>query len=59
MMAKKTLDPEARLEYLELVDESFVPVGPDFQGDALMILACKVGSTRLIDNHFVHIEREA
>lgn len=59
MNAKKTLDPEARLEYLELVDESFVPVGPDFQGDALMIVACKVGSTRLIDNHLVHIEREA
>ena len=58
-MAKKTLDPEARLEYLELVDESFVPVGPEFQGDALMIVASKVGSTRLIDNHLVHIEREA
>lgn len=57
--ARATINPEARLEYLELVDEHFEPVGPDFQGDALMIVACKVGSTRLIDNHRIHIEREA
>lgn len=57
--AKSTLDPEARLEYLELVDEGFAPVSPDFQGRALMIVACRVGSTRLIDNHLVQIEREA
>ncbi|MEY4714343.1 MAG: hypothetical protein RIQ37_673 [Actinomycetota bacterium] len=57
--AKAAIHPEARLEYLELVDEGFQPVKSDFQGKALMIVACKVGTTRLIDNHMVEIEREA
>lgn len=57
--ARAAIHPEARLEYLELVDEGFKPVKSDFQGKALMIVACKVGTTRLIDNHMVEIEREA
>lgn len=57
--AKDKLDLEARLEYLELVDEHFQPVTDDFQGEALMIIACRIGQTRLIDNHRVRIERKA
>lgn len=41
------------LEYLELVDPgSFVPVGPDAR-EGRLILACRVGQTRLIDNELL------
>jgi pantoate--beta-alanine ligase len=57
--AKAAIHPEARLEYLELVDDGFLPVKSDFHGKALRIVACRLGATRLIDNHMVEIEREA
>lgn len=58
-LAKATLHPEARLDYLELVDDTFEPVGPDFQGVCLLIIACRIGSTRLLDNRRIRIERSA
>lgn len=57
--ARAQLNPKAKLEYLELVDAGFRPVARDFLGQCLMIIACRVGSTRLIDNQPVIIERPA
>ena len=43
--------PETKLDYIAVVDsEIFRPVGDDFRGKALAIVAAKVGDTRLIDN---------
>jgi pantoate--beta-alanine ligase len=44
------------LDYLEIVSPStFLPVGDDHGGEALAIVAAKVGSTRLIDNEAIHL----
>ena len=38
-------------DYLALVDpERFTEVPPDFTGEALLVVAARVGTTRLIDN---------
>jgi pantoate--beta-alanine ligase len=43
--------PPVELDYLALVDpDSFAEVGPDHRGAALLLVAAKVGTTRLIDN---------
>ena len=43
--------PETKLDYIAVVDSQiFRPVGDDFRGKALAIVAAKVGETRLIDN---------
>ncbi|MBU4215317.1 MAG: pantoate--beta-alanine ligase [Actinobacteria bacterium] len=39
-----------RLDYVEVVDEAFVPLRPDVDGAATLVLAGVVGTTRLIDN---------
>lgn len=40
-----------KLDYLAIVDEqTFIPVGDDFRGEALVLIAARVGTTRLIDN---------
>jgi pantoate--beta-alanine ligase len=44
-------EPTIRLDYLALVDKStFEPVSEDFAGVALMLIAARVGETRLLDN---------
>ena len=44
-------EPAIRLDYLALVDKStFEPVSEDFAGVALMLIAARVGETRLLDN---------
>ncbi|MEV6689637.1 pantoate--beta-alanine ligase, partial [Streptomyces sp. NPDC051130] len=44
-------DPPLALDYLALVDpQDFTEVGPDFTGQAVLAVAAKVGTTRLIDN---------
>lgn len=44
------------LDYFVVVDpETFLPVGDDFRGRALVLVAAFVGSTRLIDNAYVDI----
>lgn len=44
-------DPPLDLDYLALVDpQDFTDVGPDFTGEAVLAVAAKVGTTRLIDN---------
>ena len=47
-------EPETKLDYLALVDPAtFEPVGDEFSGDALLIVAAIIGGVRLIDNHRV------
>jgi len=43
--------PQAKLEYLQLVSaKDFEPVSDDFRGQAILLIAAKIGETRLIDN---------
>ncbi|MCT9083451.1 pantoate--beta-alanine ligase [Streptomyces fulvoviolaceus] len=45
------LDPPLVLDYLALVDPSdFTEIQDDFTGDAVLAVAARVGTTRLIDN---------
>ena len=45
------LDPPLRLDYLALVDPSdFTEIEDDFTGEAVLAVAARVGTTRLIDN---------
>ena len=38
-------------DYLALVDaQTFAPAGPDFTGEARLLVAARIGATRLIDN---------
>ena len=51
VLADAESDPAFSLEYLALVSpETFAPVADTFAGEALMIVAATIGSTRLIDN---------
>ncbi len=44
-------NPPVELDYLVLADpDTFADVGPEYQGRALLLVAAKVGGTRLIDN---------
>src|SRR5690554_6562806 len=44
-------EPRAELDYFELVDPAtFLPVPPEFRGEAAAIIAARIGATRLIDN---------
>jgi pantoate--beta-alanine ligase len=44
-------DPPLRLDYLALVDQdTFEPVPDEFTGEARLLVAARVGATRLIDN---------
>ncbi|MEY4424382.1 MAG: hypothetical protein RJB56_9 [Actinomycetota bacterium] len=43
--------PEAKLDYIALVDaDTFADIREGFKGRALMLIAARVGETRLIDN---------
>ncbi|MFF3850143.1 pantoate--beta-alanine ligase [Streptomyces sp. NPDC002328] len=45
------MDPPLRLDYLALVDPAdFTEIGDDFTGEAVLAVAARVGTTRLIDN---------
>jgi len=46
-----TARPPVELDYLELVDPAtFTDAGADYRGSATMLVAARVGATRLIDN---------
>lgn len=48
--------PQARLDYLVLVDPvTLAEISSGYEGEALLALAAKVGTTRLIDNVLVYI----
>ena len=43
--------PKAKLDYLQLVSATeFEPVSENFHGNAILVIAAKIGETRLIDN---------
>ncbi|WP_283139221.1 pantoate--beta-alanine ligase [Rhizohabitans arisaemae] len=47
-------EPPLEVDYLALVDPAtFAPVPPGFAGEAILAVAARVGSTRLIDNSAV------
>jgi pantoate--beta-alanine ligase len=47
-------DPPLELDYLTLADpRTFAEVGPDHTGPALLLVAARAGTTRLIDNAWV------
>jgi pantoate--beta-alanine ligase len=51
--ARMRLEPEqaVKLDYLVIVDPAtFLPVADDYRGPASMLIAARVGTTRLIDN---------
>jgi pantoate--beta-alanine ligase len=51
VLAEAESDPSFSLDYLALVaPDTFTPVADTFTGEALMIVAATIGSTRLIDN---------
>lgn len=53
-------DPALVLDYLALAEpDTFTPVQPGFTGDALLLVAARVGATRLIDNTPLTLGRAA
>ena len=53
-------DPPLRLDYLALVDpDTFEEVGDDHAGPARLLVAARVGATRLIDNTLLSLECHA
>jgi pantoate--beta-alanine ligase len=53
-------DPPLRLDYLALVDpDTFEEAGEDYAGPARLLVAARVGTTRLIDNTPLSLERHA
>ena len=52
-------DPPVELDYLTVADPAtFVEAGPDYTGRALLLVAARVGSTRLIDNTWLTFGQE-
>ena len=55
-----TADPPLRLDYLALVDpDTFEEAGEDYAGPAWLLVAGRVGATRLIDNTPLSLECHA
>jgi pantoate--beta-alanine ligase len=51
-------EPLVTLDYLEIVDPtSFLSVDHDYRGEALALIAARVGTTRLIDNRRIQSPR--
>jgi pantoate--beta-alanine ligase len=49
--AASASDPPLELDYLTVADpDTFAEVGPDYTGSALLLVAVRAGTTRLIDN---------
>jgi pantoate--beta-alanine ligase len=49
--AATAADPPVQVDYLTVADpQTFAEVGPDHNGPALLLVAARVGTTRLIDN---------
>ncbi|GAA4191229.1 pantoate--beta-alanine ligase [Gryllotalpicola kribbensis] len=54
-LARFDQQPDVRLDYLVIVDPAtFLPLEDDATGDGLILVAARVGATRLIDNAPLH-----
>jgi pantoate--beta-alanine ligase len=49
-----SLEPLAQIDYVEVVHPDTLECPPTIEGDMLLALAVKIGSTRLIDNVMLH-----
>ncbi|WP_019143831.1 pantoate--beta-alanine ligase [Aeromicrobium massiliense] len=58
--ARAVLDaePGVDVDYLVLADPFLNPVDDSFAGDARLLVAARVGTTRLLDNRGLHVGRE-
>jgi pantoate--beta-alanine ligase len=58
--ARAVLDAEPGVvtDYLVLTDPFLTPVAADHVGDARLLVAARVGTTRLLDNRGLHVGRE-
>jgi pantoate--beta-alanine ligase len=55
VLDRASLEPEFVLDYLSAVNpDTFAEVGTDHGGDALLVVAARVGAVRLIDNVTLH-----
>ncbi len=51
VLADAAADPALQVDYVALADPAtFAPLGDDHMGEAVLVVAARVGSTRLIDN---------
>jgi pantoate--beta-alanine ligase len=49
-------EPLVDLDYLKIVDpQTFLPTDDDYRGPALVLVAARVGTTRLIDNEWISL----
>jgi pantoate--beta-alanine ligase len=49
-------EPLVTLDYLSVVDpKTFLPVDDNYRGKARVLIAARVGETRLIDNELIHL----
>jgi pantoate--beta-alanine ligase len=49
-------EPLVELDYLKIVDpDTFLPTDDGYRGPALVLVAAKVGNTRLIDNERISL----
>ena len=49
-------EPQVQLDYLAVVNPTtFLPVDDDYRGQAIVLVAARVGETRLIDNERIHL----
>lgn len=49
-------EPQVQLDYLAVVNPvTFLPVDDDYRGQAIVLIAARVGETRLIDNERIHL----
>ena len=49
-------EPLVDLDYLKIVNpETFLPVDDGYRGPALVLVAARVGTTRLIDNERISL----
>jgi pantoate--beta-alanine ligase len=50
-------DDQIELDYLKVVDPAtFLPVDDGYRGKAVILIAARVGTTRLIDNEMIFLQ---
>jgi pantoate--beta-alanine ligase len=52
------LEPEARIDYVQICHDETLQDMADVSPDSVLLLAVRIGNTRLIDNHYLFEESE-